>query len=89
MMNEEAPAATTLAMDPMNAAEIAPTSDATRQRDVESDGYFHGGQMVGSGTGDDSTQDLIFDITIGVDQHLVEYNFCKTRSSTCGLMPIE
>ena len=40
-------------------------------------GYFHGGQRVGSHGGDASQRDLIRSIAVGSDQHLTEYDFCE------------
>jgi protocatechuate 3,4-dioxygenase beta subunit len=49
---------------------------------VEPAGFFHGGQVVGSGDGDAGQKDRITDITIGSGQHLVNYNFCKVPPSS-------
>ena len=46
-------------------------------RETQPDGYFHGGQVAGSGGGDDSLQDLIRAIPIGWGQSLVDYDFCE------------
>ncbi len=46
-------------------------------RETQPDGYFQGGQKAGSNGGDDSVPDLITQIPIGSDQHLVHYDFCE------------
>lgn len=46
-------------------------------REHQPDGFFHGGQMAGSGGGDDSVADLISSIDLGAGVDLVNYNFCE------------
>ncbi len=45
-------------------------------REIQPDGYFHGGQNAGSGGGDDSQSDLIRAIQVSPDVRLVDYDFC-------------
>ena len=53
-------------------------------REVQPSGYFHGGQVVGSGTGDASVEDLISKITIASRISLVDYNFCEVPPASLG-----
>ncbi|TWU03882.1 SdrD B-like domain-containing protein [Neorhodopirellula pilleata] len=46
-------------------------------RETQPAGYFQGGQKAGSGGGDDSLDDVISQIQIGVGQTLVNYDFCE------------
>ena len=47
--------------------------------------YFHGSQMVGSGSGDASVDNHIADIRLGAgDVHLVNYDFCERLGSLSG-----
>ena len=46
-------------------------------RQVQPDGFFHGGQRVGSHGGTVAGDDLLSNIEIGSGQHLVDYNFCE------------
>ena len=53
-------------------------------------GYFHGGQRAGSGGGNDSLEDIISDISVGSDGHLIDYNFCEIPpSSLTGLVHLD
>ncbi|MBP85148.1 MAG: hypothetical protein CMJ64_00260 [Planctomycetaceae bacterium] len=47
-------------------------------RELQPGGYFHGGQVVGSGGGNQVGNDLVQAIAVGSGQHLVGYNFCET-----------
>lgn len=46
-------------------------------RETQPDGYFHGGQVAGSGGGDDSADDVISAISLSSGQSLVNYDFCE------------
>ncbi len=46
-------------------------------RETQPAGFFHGGQMAGSGGGDASVADLISAIDIGWGQSLTDYDFCE------------
>jgi len=48
------------------------------------DEYFHGGQRAGSGGGNDTLQDLIFNIPIGAGVALINYDFCELPPSSIG-----
>jgi len=50
-------------------------------REIQPAGYFHGGQVAGSGGGDDSLQDLIRAIPVGWGESLVDYDFCERLPS--------
>lgn len=49
---------------------------------VQPDGLFHGGQVVGSGGGLVAAQDLITQIMLGPGTDLVGYDFCETEPSS-------
>jgi serine-aspartate repeat-containing protein C/D/E len=52
---------------------------------VQPGGYFHGGQVVGSGVGDSTVPNTLSSILIDSDsQHLVDYNFCENVGSLSG-----
>jgi serine-aspartate repeat-containing protein C/D/E len=51
-------------------------------REIQANGYFHGGQMAGSGGGDDSTADLIRAINVTPGSELVGYDFCEIPPSS-------
>jgi protocatechuate 3,4-dioxygenase beta subunit len=46
-------------------------------RETQPTGYFQGGQVAGSGGGDDSQDDVISQITLGPGQSLTRYDFCE------------
>ena len=46
-------------------------------RELQPEGYFHGGQTAGSGGGDAFTDDLIAFIFVSPGENYVEYNFCE------------
>ncbi|WP_407652571.1 MSCRAMM family protein [Aporhodopirellula aestuarii] len=46
-------------------------------RETQPDGYFHGGQVAGSGGGDDSVADVISQIALASGQSLTRYDFCE------------
>ncbi|GAB5401865.1 MAG: hypothetical protein Aurels2KO_00960 [Aureliella sp.] len=46
-------------------------------REIQPAGFLQGGQMAGSGGGDDSRQDEISAINVGAGVDLVDYNFCE------------
>ena len=46
-------------------------------RELQPAGYLQGGTMAGSKGGDDTVLDIITQVPIGSDEHLVEYNFCE------------
>ncbi len=50
-------------------------------RETQPEGYFHGGQMAGSGGGDDSVADVISTIDIGWGVTLTDYDFCERLPS--------
>ncbi|MEM1227726.1 MAG: SdrD B-like domain-containing protein [Planctomycetota bacterium] len=51
-------------------------------RELQPDGYFHGGQVAGSGGGDDSVEDLISAISLGPGESLTQYDFCEIPPSS-------
>ncbi|MFT5527519.1 MAG: serine-aspartate repeat-containing protein C/D/E, partial [Pirellulaceae bacterium] len=54
---------------------------------VQPGGYFHGGQVVGSGDGNSTVPNTISSILIDSDsQHLVNYNFCENVGSLSGFV---
>lgn len=54
-------------------------------RQTQPAGWFTAGQVVGTGTGDASTPNVISGITIGGSHvHLANYNFCEARGSLSG-----
>ncbi|MEM6978438.1 MAG: SdrD B-like domain-containing protein, partial [Planctomycetota bacterium] len=56
-------------------------------RESQPDGYFHGGQVAGSGGGDDRTDDVISGISVGPGEVLTDYDFCEVPpSSISGLV---
>lgn len=55
--------------------DLAPGIYAVREQ--QPSGYLQGGQMAGSGGGNDSVTDLISQITIGSGDHFVDYDFCE------------
>ena len=46
-------------------------------RETQPDGYFQGGQVAGSGGGDDSLDDVISQISIGPGRSFTRYDFCE------------
>ena len=50
-------------------------------REYTPDGFFHGGQVAGSGGGDASRDDLIAGITVQSGDRLVDYRFCEEPPS--------
>ncbi|MFO7907627.1 MAG: SdrD B-like domain-containing protein, partial [Pirellulaceae bacterium] len=59
-------------------------------RELQPEGYFHGGQQAGSHGGDDSANDLISGIPVGPDQQLVHYNFSElTPGSISGIVYVD
>ncbi|MCC9656854.1 carboxypeptidase regulatory-like domain-containing protein [Rhodopirellula sp. JC737] len=50
-------------------------------RETQPVGYYHGGQMAGSGGGDDSVADVISSINIGWGATLIDYDFCERLPS--------
>lgn len=46
-------------------------------RETQPDGFFQGGQVAGSGGGDDRVEDVISAILLSSGQSLVNYNFCE------------
>jgi len=50
--------------------------------ETQPDGYFHGGQVVGTGDGDASVADTISSVTITSGLELEDYNFCETPSGS-------
>ncbi|WP_449224078.1 MSCRAMM family protein [Aporhodopirellula rubra] len=46
-------------------------------RETQPEGYFHGGQVAGSGGGDDSVADVISQIALASGQSLTRYDFCE------------
>lgn len=51
-------------------------------REQQPAGYFHVGQLAGSGGGDDSLDDIISAVAIGSGERLVDYNFCEVPPSS-------
>ena len=51
-------------------------------REIQPEGYFHGGQLAGTGGGDDSQADLISDIVVASGDVFVDYAFCEEPPST-------
>ncbi|MGE3780469.1 MAG: SdrD B-like domain-containing protein, partial [Pirellulaceae bacterium] len=51
-------------------------------RELQPDGYFQGGQSLGSGGGVVGGQDLITQVAIGAGVALVDYNFCEVPPSS-------
>lgn len=47
-------------------------------REIQPADYFNGGAHVGDGGGSKLTLDFIADISVGSDQHWVNYDFCET-----------
>ncbi len=46
-------------------------------REIQPADYFHGSQRVGSGSGTVAGADLLAEIALASDVHLVNYNFCE------------
>lgn len=46
-------------------------------REQQPSGYFQGGQVVGTGTGNNSVVDLLSGIVLFSGDHVEEYNFCE------------
>jgi len=59
---------------------LPPGSYAVREQ--QPPGYFQGGQSAGTAGGNDSLQDLIFDIPIGPGVQLTDYDFCEVPPSS-------
>jgi serine-aspartate repeat-containing protein C/D/E len=53
-------------------------------RELQPAGYLQGGQMAGSHGGNASTTDLITQLHVGPEDHLVEYNFCELLPVSIG-----
>lgn len=51
-------------------------------RETQPEGYLQGSQRAGSAGGNDTLQDLIFDIPIGPGVELVNYDFCEVPPSS-------
>lgn len=51
-------------------------------RELQPDGYFHGGQTAGSGGGDAFTDDLIAFIFVSAGENYVDYNFYEVPPAT-------
>ncbi|MFG0290297.1 MAG: SdrD B-like domain-containing protein [Rhodopirellula sp. JB044] len=51
-------------------------------REIQPEGYFHGGQVAGSGGGDDSVDDVISQIALASGQSLTRYDFCELPPAT-------
>lgn len=51
-------------------------------RELQPEGYLQGSQRAGSAGGNDTIQDLIFDIPIGAGVELVRYDFCEVPPSS-------
>lgn len=59
-------------------------------RETQPQGYFHGGQHVGSNGGDASQKDLIRAIPLGSGQNLTDYDFCELPpGSLAGLVHVD
>ena len=59
-------------------------------RETQPQGYFHGGQHVGSHGGDASQKDRIRAIPVGSGQDLTEYDFCEIPpGSLAGLVHVD
>ena len=46
-------------------------------REIQPEAYFHGGQVLGSGSGTIAGDDFLTAIEIGSGEDLVQYNFCE------------
>lgn len=46
-------------------------------RETQPEGFFQGAARVGGTTGSAASSDLLVDIEVGSDQHLVDYDFCE------------
>jgi protocatechuate 3,4-dioxygenase beta subunit len=57
-----------------------------RVSELQPEGFFHGGQRVGSGGGRVLGDDLIGEIQIGANQTLVDYDFCEIEPAALGGM---
>jgi serine-aspartate repeat-containing protein C/D/E len=53
-------------------------------REDQPAGFFQGGQVAGSHGGDDSSTDVIANVTLQSGDDAVEYNFCETPPASIG-----